>query len=329
MSKITAAIAGVGGWVPEDVLTNHDLEKMVETNNEWIVTRTGISERRILKVEGAGTSYIAIKAIQDLLSKTKTNVLDIELIICCTTTPDFVFPATANLIAAELGCTNAWGYDLQAACSGFLYGLSTGSQFIETGKYKKVLVVGADKMSSIINYQDRATCIIFGDGGGVALLEPNHEGLGIQDFQLHSDGNGAPYLHMKAGGSRKPASHESIDAREHAVFQEGATVFKFAVTNMSDVTTKLMERNGLTSEDLSWFVPHQANRRIIEAVANRLNVPIEKVIINIQKYGNTTNGTLPLCLWEFEKQFKKGDKVVLSAFGGGFTWGALYMKWAY
>ena len=329
MSKITAAIAGVGGWVPEDVLTNHDLEKMVDTNNEWIVTRTGISERHILKVEGAGTSYIAIKAIQDLLAKTGTSVLDIELIICCTTTPDFVFPATANIIAAEMGCINAWGYDLQAACSGFLYGLSTGAQFIVTGKHKKVLVVGADKMSSIINYQDRATCIIFGDGGGVALLEPNYDGLGIQDFQMHSDGNGAPYLHMKAGGSRKPASHETIDAKEHAVFQEGATVFKFAGTNMSDVTTKLMQRNGLTSDDLSWFVPHQANRRIIEAVAHRLNVPIEKVLINIQKYGNTTNGTLPLCLWDFEKQFKKGDKMVLSAFGGGFTWGALYMKWAY
>jgi len=329
MSKINAAITGLGGWVPEDVLTNHDLEKMVETNDEWIVTRTGISERHILKVEGAGTSYIAVKAIKEVLAKTNTDPAEIELIICCTTTPDFVFPATANLIAAEIGCVNAWGYDLQAACSGFLYGLSTGAQFIETGKHKKVLVVGADKMSSIINYKDRATCIIFGDGGGVALLEPNFEGLGIQDFKLHSDGNGAPYLHMKAGGSRKPTSHETIDAEEHYVFQEGATVFKVAVTNMSDVASQLMERNNITSEDLAFLVPHQANRRIIEAVALRLNVPLEKVLININRYGNTTNGTIPLCLWDYEKNFKKGDKMVLAAFGGGFTWGALYMKWAY
>ncbi len=329
MSKITAAITGVSGYVPDYVLTNQELETMVETNDEWIMSRTGIKERHILKGEGLGTSYIGVKAVNELLKKTNTAPEEIELIICATTTPDMQFPATANLIGAEVGAVNAFGYDLQAACSGFIFALATGAKFIESGRYKKVVVVGADKMSSIINYEDRATCIIFGDGGGAVLLEPNTEGLGLQDEILKSDGTGAQFLHQKAGGSRKPASIETVQAKEHYVYQEGQAVFKFAVKGMADVAADVMERNNLTAEDIAWLVPHQANKRIIEATANRCGVSNDKVMLNIHKYGNTTNGTIPLCLWEYENQLKKGDNLIIAAFGGGFTWGALYLKWAY
>jgi len=329
MSKIHAAITAVHGYVPEYVLTNHELETLVDTNDEWITTRTGIKERRILKGEGLGTSDLAVPAVKALLEKRGIGADEIDLIIFCTTTPDFVFPATANILADKIGAKNAWGYDLSAACSGFLFGLATGSQFIESGKHKKVLVVGGDKMSSITNYEDRATCIIFGDGCGAVLLEPNDEGNGIIDSILRSDGSGVPYLHQKAGGSVKPASHETVDAREHYAYQEGQAVFKFAVTNMADVAAEVMERNDLKSEDIAWLVPHQANKRIIDATANRTGVTADKVIINIEKYGNTTNGTIPLCLWEWEDKFKKGDNLILAAFGGGFTWGSIYLKWAY
>ncbi|HEY4652768.1 MAG TPA: beta-ketoacyl-ACP synthase III [Pontibacter sp.] len=329
MSKITAAITGVAGYVPDYVLTNKELETMVETNDEWITSRTGIKERRILKGEGKGTSHLAVPAVLELLKKTNTKAEEVDLLICATTTPDMVFPATANLITAEVGAVNAFGYDLQAACSGFLYALVTGSKFVESGQYKKVIVVGADKMSSIIDYTDRATCIIFGDGGGAVMLEPNTEGLGIVDSVLKSDGTGAQYLHMKAGGSRKPATIETIQAREHYAYQEGQAVFKFAVKGMADVSAEVMERNNLTGEDVAWLVPHQANKRIIEATANRMGLSNEKVMLNIHKYGNTTSGTIPLCLWEYESQLKKGDNLVLAAFGGGFTWGAIYLKWAY
>ncbi len=329
MSKITAAITGVSGYVPEYVLTNQELETMVETNDEWITSRTGIKERRILKGEGLGTSHIAVPAVRDLLKKTNTRPEEVEMIICATTTPDFVFPATANLVSAEVGAVNAFGYDLQAACSGFLFALATGAKFVESGQYKKVIVIGADKMSSIIDYTDRATCIIFGDGGGAVMLEPNKEGLGLQDQVLKSDGTGAPFLQMKAGGSRKPATLETLQAREHYAFQEGQTVFKFAVKGMSDVAAEVMERNNLTGDDIAWLVPHQANKRIIEATANRMGLSNDKVMLNIHKYGNTTSGTIPLCLWEYESQLKKGDSIVLAAFGGGFTWGSIYMKWAY
>ncbi|MBJ6118498.1 ketoacyl-ACP synthase III [Pontibacter sp. BT310] len=329
MSKITAAITGVAGYVPEYVLTNKELETMVETNDEWITSRTGIKERRILKGEGKGTSHIAVPAVLDLLKKTNTKPEEVDLLICATTTPDMVFPATANLITAEVGAVNAFGYDLQAACSGFLFALATASKFVETGQYKKVIVVGADKMSSIVDYTDRATCIIFGDGGGAVMLEPNTEGLGIIDSVLKSDGTGAQFLHMKAGGSRKPATIETVQAREHYAYQEGQQVFKFAVKGMADVSAEVMERNNLTGEDVAWLVPHQANKRIIEATANRMGLSNEKVMLNIHKYGNTTSGTIPLCLWEYESQLKKGDNIVLAAFGGGFTWGAIYLKWAY
>ncbi|MBX0335286.1 ketoacyl-ACP synthase III [Pontibacter sp. HSC-14F20] len=329
MSKITAAITGVAGYVPDYVLTNKELETMVETNDEWILSRTGIKERRILKGEGKGTSHIAVPAVLELLKKTNTKPEEIELLICATTTPDMVFPATANLITAEVGAVNAFGYDLQAACSGFLYALATASKFIETGQYKKIVVVGADKMSSIIDYTDRATCIIFGDGGGAVMLEPNTEGYGILDSVLKSDGTGAQYLHMKAGGSRKPATVETVQAREHYAYQEGQQVFKFAVKGMADVSAEVMERNDLTAEDVAWLVPHQANKRIIDATANRMGVGSDKVMLNIERYGNTTSGTIPLCLWEYEKQLKKGDNLILAAFGGGFTWGAIYVKWAY
>ncbi|NDK55963.1 beta-ketoacyl-ACP synthase III [Pontibacter fetidus] len=329
MSKITAAITGVAGYVPDYVLTNKELETMVETNDEWITSRTGIKERRILKGEGKGTSHIAVPAVLELLKKTNTKPEEVDLLICATTTPDMVFPATANLITAEVGAVNAFGYDLQAACSGFLYALVTGSKFVESGQYKKVIVVGADKMSSIIDYTDRATCIIFGDGGGAVMLEPNTEGLGIIDSVLKSDGTGAQFLHMKAGGSRKPASIETVQAREHYAYQEGQQVFKFAVKGMADVSAEVMERNHLTGDDVAWLVPHQANKRIIEATANRMGLSNEKVMLNIHKYGNTTSGTIPLCLWEYENQLKKGDNLILAAFGGGFTWGAIYIKWAY
>lgn len=329
MSKIHAAITAVNGYVPDYVLTNAELETMVETSDEWITSRTGIKERRILKGEGLGTSDMAVHAVNGLLKKRGISAEEIELIIFCTTTPDFTFPATANVLADKIGAKNAWGYDLQAACSGFIFGLSTGASFIESGRHKKVLVVGGDKMSSIINYQDRTTCIIFGDGCGCALLEPNEEGLGIMDSILRTDGAGRDFLGMKAGGSVKPATHETIDAREHYAHQEGPTVFKFAVTNMADVAAEIMDRNSLTADDIAWLVPHQANKRIIDATANRMGVGTDKVMINIERYGNTTNGTIPLCLWEWESQLKKGDNIVLAAFGGGFTWGSIYLKWAY
>ncbi|WP_131536465.1 beta-ketoacyl-ACP synthase III [Pedobacter nototheniae] len=329
MSKIHAAITAVNGYVPDYVLTNAELETMVETSDEWITSRTGIKERRILKGEGLGTSDMAVHAVNGLLKKRGISAEEIELIIFCTTTPDFTFPATANVLADKIGAKNAWGYDLQAACSGFIFGLSTGASFIESGRHKKVLVVGGDKMSSIINYEDRTTCIIFGDGCGCALLEPNEEGLGIMDSILRTDGAGRDFLGMKAGGSVKPATHETIDAREHYAHQEGPTVFKFAVTNMADVAAEIMDRNSLTADDIAWLVPHQANKRIIDATANRMGVGTDKVMINIERYGNTTNGTIPLCLWEWESQLKKGDNIVLAAFGGGFTWGSIYLKWAY
>ena len=329
MTKIHAAITAVNGYVPEYVLTNKELETMVDTNDEWITSRTGIKERRILKGEGLGTSDLAVPAVEGLLKKRGIGADEIDLIIFCTTTPDMPFPATANILGGKIGAKNAWGFDLQAACSGFLFGLATGAQFIENGKHQKVLVVGGDKMSSMVDYQDRATCIIFGDGCGCVLLEPNTAGYGIVDSILKSDGAGIPFLHQKAGGSIKPASHATVDAREHYAYQEGQAVFKFAVTNMADVAAEVMERNDLKSEDIAWLVPHQANKRIIDATANRTGVSADKVIINIERYGNTTNGTIPLCLWEWESKFKKGDNLILAAFGGGFTWGSIYLKWAY
>ncbi len=329
MGKIRAAITGVHGYVPDYILTNKELETIVETNDEWITSRTGIKERRILKGENQGTSVLAIEAVKGLLKKTQTNPEDIDLIICATTTPDMLFPATANIVGDQVGAKNAFGYDLSAACSGFLFALTTGAQFVETGKYKKVVVIGADKMSSIVDYQDRSTCILFGDGGGAVLLEPTEEEFGIMDAILKSDGTGAPYLHMKAGGSRRPASAQTVNAREHFVYQEGAAVFKFAVTNMAEVSAEIMAKNNLQSEDIAWLVPHQANKRIIDATANRMGISGEKVMMNIHKYGNTTSGTIPLCLWDYEGTLKKGDNLVLSAFGGGFTWGAIYLKWAY
>jgi 3-oxoacyl-[acyl-carrier-protein] synthase-3 len=329
MSKIRAAITGIQGYLPEYILSNQELEKLVDTSNEWILERTGISERRMLKGEGLGTSYMASRAAKQLLEKLSVPASEIDLIICATTTPDMVFPATANLIGAEIGAVNAFGYDLQAACSGFIYALSTGSQFIETGKYKKVLVVGGDKMSSIINYEDRTTCVIFGDGAACVLLEPDESGNGIIDFVLRSDGRGAEHLYMKAGGSRYPATAETVANKEHYVTQNGSAVFKNAVQNMSEVAVQIMERNNLSSDDIAFLVPHQANLRIIQATADRMGLSKEKVLINIHRYGNTTSGTIPLCLWDFEKQFKKGDNLVLAAFGGGFTWGSVYLKWAY
>jgi 3-oxoacyl-[acyl-carrier-protein] synthase-3 len=329
MTKIHAAITGVGGYVPDYILTNHELETMVDTNDEWITSRTGIKERRILKGEGLGTSYMGAKAVSELLQKTKTDPKDIDLLICATVTPDMPFPATANLIADQVGATNAFSYDISAACSGFIYALTTGAKFIESGSYKKVVIVGGDKMSSIINYKDRTTCIIFGDGAGAVLLEPSTENVGILDSIHRSDGSGAPYLHMKAGGSRIPATHQSVDANQHYVYQEGSAVFKFAVTNMADISAKIMERNNLKGEEIAWLVPHQANKRIIDATASRMGITEERVMMNIEKYGNTTAGTIPLLLWDYEKQLKKGDNLILAAFGGGFTWGAVYVKWAY
>ncbi len=330
MQKIHAAITAVGGYVPDYVMTNFELEKIVDTTDEWIQTRTGIKERRLLKGEGKGSSDIAVEAVKDLLKKRPdVKAEDIDLLICATTTPDFQFPATANVITDKAGLVNAFGYDINAACSGFLFALNTGSQFIANGTYKKVIVVGVDKMSSILNYEDRTTCIIFGDGGGAVLLEPNTEGYGILDAILKSDGAGRAFLHQKAGGSVKPATMETVMNKEHFVYQEGQTVFKFAVKNMADVAAQIMERNNLTSDDISWLVPHQANKRIIAATSERMGLSEEKVMINIDRYGNTTNGTLPLCLWEWEKQLHKGDNIVLAAFGGGFTWGATYIKWAY
>lgn len=327
MTKITAVITGIQGYVPDYILTNSELENMVDTNDEWITSRTGIKERRILKGEKQGTSDLATRAIEGLLEKTNTNAEEIDLIICATTTPDMLVASTGCIIADKIGAKNAFAYDLMAACSGFLYALTTASKFIETETYKKVIVVGADKMSSIIDYTDRATCIIFGDGAGAVLLEPNKEGLGVQDSILKSDGAGREFLHMKAGGSIKPASHETVDAREHYVFQDGQPVFKAAVKNMADVSEEIMLRNNLSAEKIAWLVPHQANKRIIDATARRMGIGDEKVMLNIEKYGNTTSGTIPLCLWDYENQLKRGDNLILAAFGGGFTWGAIYLKW--
>ncbi len=327
--KVTAAITAVGGYVPEDKLTNFDLEKMVETNDEWIRTRTGIEERRILKGEGLATSDMAAPAIKQLLEKRGISAEEIDCIICCTVTPDMVFPATANIISDKIGAKHAFGFDLGAACSGFLYGLTTGAAFIESGRYKKVVVVGADKMSAIVDYSDRQTCIIFGDGAGAVLLEPNYEGYGVLDSILKSDGSGRNYLHMKAGGSLKPATAETVANKEHYVYQEGQAVFKFAVKGMADVSAELLERNKLTGDDIAWLVPHQANKRIIDATADRMGLSHDKVMLNIQRYGNTTAATIPLCLWEWRHQLNKGDNIVLAAFGGGFTWGATLVKWEY
>lgn len=329
MQKINAAITAVGGYVPEYRLTNAELETMMDTTDEWIQTRTGIKERRILKGEGKGSSDIAVEAVKVLLAKRGIDPKEIEMVICATTTPDMQFPATANVICDKAGMTNAWGYDVNAACSGFIFALTVGSQFIETGKHKKVIVVGVDKMSSIMNYEDRTTSIIFGDGGGAVLLEPNTDGYGIIDSILRTDGAGRVFLHQKAGGSVKPATVETVMNKEHFVYQEGQAVFKFAVKNMADVAAEIMDRNGLTADNIAWLVPHQANKRIINATADRMQLPAEKVMVNIERYGNTTNGTLPLCLWEWEDRLKKGDNIVLAAFGGGFTWGATYIRWAY
>ncbi len=329
MNKITAAITGVGGYVPEDVLTNAMLEKMVDTNDEWIYTRTGIKERRILKDPNKGTSFLAIQAAKDLINKKGIDPKEIDLLILATATPDMPVALTGPYVATQIGATNAFAFDLQAACSSFLFGVSLAAKYIESGRYKKVLLVGADKMSSIIDYTDRATCIIFGDGAGAALFEPNYEGLGVQDELLKSDGIGRNHLYIKAGGSLHPTTAETVAAKEHFVFQDGKTVFKYAVTGMADVAEELIKRNGLTKDDVQWLVPHQANKRIIDATADRMGLPAERVMLNIYKYGNTTSATIILALNDYEKQLKKGDNVVMAAFGGGFTWGALYLKWAY
>ena len=329
MKKIRAAITAVGGWIPETVLSNADIEKLVDTTEEWIVSRTGIKERRIMVGENRGTSEIGINAVKQILDKKGIDPLDIDLLIVGTVTPDFLFPSTSNIICSKLGMKNTWGYDLTAACSGFLFALSTATQFIESGRYKKVIVVGADKMSSIIDYQDRATCVIFGDGGGAVLLEPTEEGNGVQDFILHADGAGGQYLNMMGGGSVNPSSHTTVDNKMHFVHQEGQSVFKHAVVNMAEVSARIMEKNNLTADDISWLVPHQANKRIVDATANRMGLSPEKVMMNIERYGNTTAGTIPLLLWDYEKQLKKGDNLILAAFGGGFTWGAVYLRWDY
>ena len=329
MGKITAAITGIQGYVPDYILTNKELATMVDTNDEWITSRTGVKERRILKGEGKGSSDMGAEAVKGLLKKTNTAAEEIDLIICATATPDMIFPSTACIISDKVGAKNAFAYDIMAACSGFLFSVDTASKFIESGSYKKVIVVGADKMSSIVDYTDRSTCIIFGDGAGAVLLEPSENGLGIQDSILKSDGSGRNFLYLKAGGSVKPASHETIDAKEHFMVQDGQTVFKAAVKSMADVSEEIMNRNNLTADDVAWLVPHQANKRIIDATARRMGVGEDKVMLNIQKYGNTTNATIPLCLWEWEKQLNKGDNIILAAFGGGFTWGSIYLKWAY
>lgn len=326
---IKAAITAVAGFLPENVLSNADLEKMIDTTDEWITSRTGIKERHIENDPNKATSDMAVEAVKLLLKKRGIGPEDIDLLICGTVTPDMVFPATSNIICAKLGAKNAWGYDLSAACSGFLYGLSTGAQFIETGRYKKVVVVGADMMSRIIDYTDRTTCVIFGDGAGAVLLEPTNEDLGVMDFILHSDGNGATHLHMKAGGSLRPANAETVANKMHFVYQEGQPVFKHAVYNMAEVSAQIMEKNKLTANDVHWLAAHQANKRIIDATSNRMGIGQEKVMMNIERYGNTTAGTIPLLLWDYEKQLRKGDNIILSAFGGGFTWGAIYIKWAY
>lgn len=327
--KLRAAITGVQGWVPDYILTNDILANMVDTTDEWIITRTGIKERRILKGEGLGTSDLGTPAVKALLEKTGTSPDDIDMLICATVTPDMQFPATANIISHKCGIKNAFSFDLNAACSSFIYALTTASKYIESGSHKKIIIVGADKMSSIVDYNDRTTCVIFGDAGTAVLLEPTEEEVGVMDSILKSDGFGMVHLHQKAGGSVKPASHATIDAREHFVYQEGQSVFKFAVTNMADVSVEIMKKNNLTAEDIAYLVPHQANLRIIDATARRMGINKDQVTINIERYGNTTSATMPLCLWEWEDKLKKGDNLILSAFGGGFTWGAIWLKWAY
>jgi len=329
MSKINAVITGVAAELPEYILDNHELSKMVDTSDEWIMTRIGIKERRILKGEGKGTSDLGAGAVKKLLEKTNTSPDEVDLLICATVTPDMQFPATANIIADKVGIKNAFHFDINAGCSGFLYNLANATQWIETGRAKKVVVVGGDKMSSIVDYTDRATCPIFGDGAAALLLEPTTEDIGIKDMILRSDGVGRIHLHQKAGGSVKPASHETIDAREHYIYQEGQPVFKWAVSKMADIAVEIMDKNNMTSKDIAWLVPHQANMRIIEATAKRMKLEKEKVMINIDHFGNTTSATLPLCLWEWESQLKKGDNIILAAFGAGFTWGAIYLKWGY
>ena len=329
MMKTRVAITGIHGYVPEYVLTNDTLEKMVDTSDDWIITRTGIKERRILKEEGKGSSFMGIKAVEGLLEKTNTDPKEIDLLICATITPDLIFPATGNIISHAVGAVNAFSYDIQAACSGFIYAIVTGAQFIETGKYKKVVVVGVDKMSSIIDYKDRATCVIFGDGAGAALLESNEEGLGIIDSILKTNGSGEKYLYQKAGGSRRPPTRETIDAREHYLYQDGKNVFKFAIHKVTSVSRDIMKNNNLSSNDIDFLVPHQANIRIIEAIIQRLGISKDKAMVTIDKFGNTTAASIPLCLWRYESKLKKGDKLILSAFGGGFTWGSIYIKWAY
>lgn len=329
MNKIRAAITGVGGYVPDYILTNKELETMVETSDEWITTRTGIKERRILKGEDKGVSVLGIEAVKNMLAKTGTDPKEIDLLIFATVTADMTFPATANIVATAVGAVNAFSYDMGAACSGFLYGLMTGASFIESGRYKKIVVIGGDKMSAIVDYTDRTTCIIFGDGAGCVLLEPTTEDVGIIDSLLRSDGSGETFLHMKAGGSRKPATSTTVEARQHFVYQEGAAVYKFAVTNMADAAAQVAQRNNLTPESITWLVPHQANKRIIDATAQRIGISEDKIMMNIERYGNTTAGTIPLLLWDYEKKLKKGDNLIMAAFGGGFTWGSVYLKWAY
>lgn len=329
MEKITAAISGVAGYVPDYILTNDELSRMVDTNDEWIMTRIGIKERRVLKGEGLGTSYMAEQAVKSLLAQTNTSPDEVDMLICGIVTPDMQFPATANIVSDLCGIKNAFGFDLNAGCSSFLYALVTASKYIEAGTHKKVIVVGADKMSSITDFTDRSTCAIFGDGAGAVLLEPSTEGYGLIDSIMHVDGAGRKHLHQVAGGSCYPATIETVNKRQHYIYQEGQAVFKAAVVHMAEVAAEIMKRNNITSDNLAWLVPHQANMRIIEATANRMGIGKEKVMINIQKYGNTTSATLPLCLWEWEKQLKKGDNIVFATFGAGFTWGAAYLKWAY
>jgi 3-oxoacyl-[acyl-carrier-protein] synthase-3 len=329
MKKTNAVITAVGGYVPDYVLNNDELSQMVDTSDEWIMTRVGIKERHILKGEGLGSSDMGAEAVKEIFEKTGTKPEEIDMVICATVTPDHPFPATANIIADKCDIRNAHGFDLNGACSGFLYALDTAAKFIETGNKKKILVIGADKMSSIVDYTDRTTCVLFGDAAAAVLVEPSEEDLGVQDSILHSDGFGRKYLHMKAGGSAYPSSHQTIDDKMHYIFQDGKHVFKHAVSNMADVSVEIMERNNMTAEDLAWLVPHQANLRIIDGTAKRMNLNPEKVMVNIERYGNTTAATIPLCLWEWEKQLKKGDNIILASFGAGFTWGSLYLKWAY
>ena len=329
MNTITAAITAVGGYVPDFVLTNKILETIVDTNDAWITTRTGIKERRILKDDSKGTSYLAIRAAQDLMAKANLDPLEIDLVIVATATADMPVAATAAYVATEIGATNAFGYDLQAACSSFLFGISTAAAYVQSGRYKKVLLIGADKMSSIVDYTDRSTCIIFGDGAGAALFEPNYEGLGVLDEYLRSDGLGRDFLKIPAGGSLVPTTIDTVNENRHNIIQEGKTVFKYAVTNMADACEQILKRNNLTNENVNWLVPHQANKRIIDATALRMNLEDFKVLMNIERYGNTTSATLPLVLFDYEKQFKKGDTIIFAAFGGGFTWGSIYLKWAY